>query len=313
MKRYYLFGLIFIMALMMIGCQKNEDVAINAIESDVVKDTPEDVKNEKLFKGYFWEISDEDNTVYLYGSIHMAKEDLYPLDEEVMNAYEASDYLVVEADVSNVDPVAYAAAIVYDNSTIYDHLSPEGIEKYEAICEEMHINPELYQNLKVWVAGSTLMQFQLMRSDYSAGYGLDMYFLNDANKTEKEILALEGMDYQLNLLNDFSDEIQESLFFDSLGTIDETIADFETLYTLFTSEDEKALEAYLVEEDSDLTTDPEIEKVMLTDRNINMANKIDEFMKADEDYFVVVGVAHYLGMDSVIAYLESMGYTVNKR
>ncbi|MBN2795560.1 MAG: TraB/GumN family protein [Clostridia bacterium] len=313
MKRYYYLGIILALVLMMISCQNNEAAATDSIEAEHIMNEAIELKDEDPFKGYFWEISDDDNTVYLYGSIHMAKEDLYPLSDDVMSAYDSSDYLVVEADVSNVDPVKYAAAVVYETGTIYDHLSPRGIEKYETICDEMHINPELYQNLKVWVAGSTLMQFQLMRSDYSAGYGIDMYFLNDANKTKKEILALEGMDYQLNLLNNFSDEIQESLFFDSLGTIDETIADFETLYTLFTLEDEKALEAYLIEEDSDLTADPEIEKVMLTDRNLNMANKINEFMADDKDYFVVVGVAHYLGADSVIAYLESMGYTVNKR
>lgn len=318
MKGFKLGILILILSLAMMACNANDNENTvdnkelssneNAVESS---SDSEEVKDP--FKGYFWEISDEDSTIYLYGSIHMASESLYPLDESVEEAFTSSDYLVVEADVSNVDSTAYADAIVYAQGTLFDHLSEEGIEKYTMVCEEMNINPQMYQNLKIWVAGSTMMQFQLMRSDYSANYGVDMHFLNQANEIEKAIISLEGMDYQLNMMNNFSDEIQEDLFITSLGTLEETIADFESLYNLYVSEDEAALEAFINEDDSDLTTDPEVEKIMLTDRNKNMADKIHSYMQGDEDYFVVVGVAHYLGDDSVIDYLEEMGYTVNKR
>jgi len=48
-------------------------------------------------KGAFWKVTDEDSTVYLLGSIHLADPTLYPLSKDILKAYEQSDYLVVEA------------------------------------------------------------------------------------------------------------------------------------------------------------------------------------------------------------------------
>jgi len=57
-------------------------------------------------KGAFWKVSDENNTVYLLGSIHIADATLYPLSKEILNAYEKSDVLVVEADISKQEEAA---------------------------------------------------------------------------------------------------------------------------------------------------------------------------------------------------------------
>jgi hypothetical protein len=40
-------------------------------------------------KGAFWKVSDEDSSIYLLGSIHVADSSLYPLSEAILNAYEA--------------------------------------------------------------------------------------------------------------------------------------------------------------------------------------------------------------------------------
>ncbi|MCP4413879.1 MAG: TraB/GumN family protein [Gammaproteobacteria bacterium] len=39
----------------------------------------------------------------MFGSIHLGKEDLYPLSKTVQNAYSSSDYLVVEIDLKSGD------------------------------------------------------------------------------------------------------------------------------------------------------------------------------------------------------------------
>jgi uncharacterized protein YbaP (TraB family) len=37
-----------------------------------------------------WEVQYEDTTLYLFGSIHAATEDLYPLSDTIMDAYEST-------------------------------------------------------------------------------------------------------------------------------------------------------------------------------------------------------------------------------
>jgi hypothetical protein len=54
-------------------------------------------------------------------------------------------------------------------------------------------------------------------------------------------------------------------------------------------------------------------KKLLTDRNINMAKKLDEMLKTNKNsYFVVVGGGHLVGKDGIIELLQKKGYKVTQ-
>ena len=50
---------------------------------------------------FLWEVSSDLNTVYVLGSVHIAKVDLYPLHEVIEDAYDSSEILVAEIDLIN--------------------------------------------------------------------------------------------------------------------------------------------------------------------------------------------------------------------
>ena len=52
-------------------------------------------------KSFLWKVQSKTNTVYVLGSIHYLKKEMYPLDEKIEKAFEQSEILVVEADVAN--------------------------------------------------------------------------------------------------------------------------------------------------------------------------------------------------------------------
>ena len=54
----------------------------------------------------------------------------------------------------------------------------------------------------------------------------------------------------------------------------------------------------LLELTNTFSTDEEYNKAMLVDRNIGMVDKIDGYLKngKGEEYFIVVGATHYLGI-----------------
>ena len=70
---------------------------------------------------------------------------------------------------------------------------------------------------------------------------------------------------------------------------------------------------FMFDDESELTSNDALEDKMLKDRNIGMADKIDAYLQTDKTYFVVVGLAHYLGDESVIKYLEEKGFTVERK
>jgi len=308
---------------MLVSCQSNtvESNVEYSIENEVVEniavDGSEEVIDEPItygdYEGYFWEVTKDDATVYMFGSIHMADESLYPMSEKVEMAFENSDILGVEADISDTSAIqSLISLMMYQgDDTVYNHLSDEGISKFEAICDELGYNPKLLQKFKVWSLGSNLLALQLMQSPYSAEEGVDMYFLEKAKNINKEIIALEGLEYQINLINDFTDEQQETAFLLGLGTTEETVADFDEMYQLYLDADEVAMTEYLYSDETGFAE--EVEDKMLHDRNVLMTEKIVSYLETDKTYFIVVGLAHYLGEDSVVNMLEKQGYEVKRK
>jgi len=52
-------------------------------------------------KTFLWKVRSKTNTVYLLGSIHLFKKDLYPLNARIEEAFAQSDLLAVEANISD--------------------------------------------------------------------------------------------------------------------------------------------------------------------------------------------------------------------
>ena len=50
-------------------------------------------------KCFLWKISSADNSLYLLGAIHVANQELYPLEPRIENAFAQASTLVVEADI----------------------------------------------------------------------------------------------------------------------------------------------------------------------------------------------------------------------
>lgn len=265
------------------------------------------------FKGYLWEIKNEDATVYLFGSIHLSDDRIYPFSKEVMDAYESSDYLVVEVNLNDVSSISKSVPLMYynDDDKIYNHLSTDGVLKLNELCKELNINVDSFENKKIWAVGSSLFQSQLMESKLQLTTGIDKYFLDKTNNNK--ILELESFQYQFEMFNNFSDEIQENIFLLNLGTIDETYNEFSELLDVFVTEDEVMITKYLLENDDEFTYNEEIEKIIISDRNIEMSNKINDFLKTDKTYFVVVGLSHLIGEKSIIKILQENGYVVNRK
>ena len=319
MKKIKILAGLLIITLLLFSCGDTESTNNNgvnlkdAVESNLESQDDQGTIEENPvdgFKGYLWSVEHEDSTVYMFGSIHMAKKELYPFHQAIEDKFQKSDYLVVEADVTDMSQMQeMALAMMYPgDETIYDHLSDAGRQKFEMVCEDLGINPKLFEKIRVWAAGSNLMSLQLMQGGYSADSGVDMYFINQAKEINKPLLELEGAMFQLEMISNFPVEAQEEMFLMDLGTTEETVESFEELYDHYVKRDLEDVTEYLME--NEISSYPEIEDAMLLDRNIGMTQKIEDYLQSGETYFVVVGLAHFLGDESVVKLLEDAGYTV---
>lgn len=315
MKKILLILTLIVSTVFFYSCDKTNNAGreleqpIRVEENKEAEDTQEIVGD---FGGYMWSVAHEDSEVYLFGSIHMAHEDLYPFAPQVEEAFETSDHLVVEADPTDMSQLALMVdKMTYKGTeTVYDHLTDAGVEKFEAICLELGIKPQRFEKIQVWALGSNLMSLQLMKAGYDAESGVDVHFLERAKKAKMDILELEGSMFQINLLSSFEPLVQEEMFLGGLGTTEASIAEFETLYKFYLAGDHDQMTDYLMTEE--ISAYPEVEAAMLDDRNVGMADKIEAYLQTEDQYFLVVGLAHLLGDKSVVKLLEDRGYTVNR-
>ncbi|MBO8155400.1 MAG: TraB/GumN family protein [Bacillaceae bacterium] len=280
--------------------------------------TPNDAKSEGVKTGFFWRVDHAGNTVYLLGSIHVGTDDFYPMDDQIEGAFEESSYLAVEADIVNVNPLEVQSLIqergMYsDGSTIEDHLSPELFQKLEETLKEYGINVDMLQPFEPWYIVMLLESLQIMKQGYDEQLGVDYYFLSKADG--KEIIELEGIEYQINMFDSFSEDVQTKLLELNLNYEGDLEKEMEGLMKVWKSGDEEKL-VELTLDDGDGSEEYQIYMdALLDERNIGMVEKIEKFLKSKEQetYFVIVGAAHYVGEQGIIELLEEKGYEVKKQ
>ena len=121
-NKFWKLFLVLIVLFTFTGCGKDK-------EKDKTKE-PEEVK-ENNNNALIWEVKSDTATVYLVGSIHVAGKNTYPLQKVLLDAFEDSDALAVEANIvdgmEDEELTAQMTAMMMDSdgTTARDYLSDE--------------------------------------------------------------------------------------------------------------------------------------------------------------------------------------------
>lgn len=267
-------------------------------------------------KGFMWEVENNGNTVYLVGSIHIADNSFYPLRPEFEEAFAEADYLGVEIDLSKAAGEAQQKMVMdmgmyQDGSTLKDHISGETYAKLGKILQQSGMKPDALDAFKPWVVETTISSLKSVKAGYEAAAGIDLYFIQKAIERKIPVVELESYESQLSMFNGFSKELQEKNLNNALDNFDVLDDGVDKMAQMWkTGNDEQLLELT-----NSMAAEPEYNKAMLIDRNEKMAEKIDGYLKngKKEEYFIVVGAAHYLGEHGIIKLLQDKGYTVVRK
>lgn len=277
----------------------------------------ESIRKEKEKKKCFlWEVSPATSTVYILGSIHFAKEDFYPLDETIEQVFDKSDILVVEINVTEADQfktqeLLNKIGLYFGGETLEKHLSKETLKLLKLRLNKLGISIEQVNKYKPWSLALNLVTLEFQRLGFSPQYGIDVYFLKKA-KGSKKILELETFDYQINLLNNFSDYEQDLFLLETLVGFDNFESEIDKVIDAWSSGDAEIMEGILTKSLIECPQLLSIYEKFLYERNRNMVSKIEKFLKTGENYFIVVGAAHLIGKNGIIQLLKQKGYVVKQ-
>ncbi|OWA35163.1 polysaccharide biosynthesis protein GumN [Saccharibacillus sp. O16] len=273
-------------------------------------------KTGEAARGFMWEVKNGPTTVYLVGSMHIADDSFYPLRSEFEKAFAEADYLGVEINIGKEESEAQEKKVMelgtyQDGTTLKDHVSAETYKELGKLLEANGIKANAFDKLKPWVVETTLGTLKSGDAGYETDEGIDLYFIQQAIQRKLPILELESYDSQLSMFNGLSDDLQERNLKGAIENFDTIAEGTDDMAKMWKSGDEKALLAMT----QDIAQDPEYYKALIVDRNVGMANKIEGYLKSGkaQEYFIVVGAAHYLGKDGVLKLLEDRGYKVERK
>jgi hypothetical protein len=266
-------------------------------------------------KSFLWKVQSKTNTVYVLGSIHYLKQEMYPLDEKIEKAFDQSNILGVEAnvgDVSKMDVQKLVESAFYSgDETLEKHLSPETYELVRKHLAELGASLEAANKYRPWFLALSLASIEIVKLGFDPDHGIDRYFLSKAAE-KKKIVELESLDYQIHLFSNLSEKNQELFLLYTLKDIRVLEQELDKLIKAWSSGDEKTVESIItksVKEDKRLI--PVYEKLII-ERNKKMASKMEEYLKEKETFFVVVGAGHLVGKQGIIELLKGKGFLVEQ-
>ncbi len=264
-------------------------------------------------KSFFWKVQSKGATLYIMGSIHVAQKEIYPLNAKFTKAFKESKNLVVEVDITKIntlDQMKLIESFKYEGEDVLkNHISKKTYEKAKSRLNAHGIPIARLSKFKPWLIAATITLLDVAKLGYDKKYGIDLHFLNIANKNKKAILALETAKEQMSILNSLSDTVQEEFLVSSLGSMSDLKKDMEEIFRTWQKGDLKAFRKVFTSNFKKYPKLAPFYKKLITDRNITMTSRIEDYIKKGGTYFVIVGSGHLTGKEGIIELLKAKGYS----
>jgi uncharacterized protein YbaP (TraB family) len=264
-------------------------------------------------KSFMWRVERGGQIGWLVGSIHVLTPEYYPLPETMQKAFLRSAILLEEADLREmaspeVIELMRTKAIYAGAETLKTSVSAETYQLTADRAAKIGLPMEAVDRMRPWLMTLTLVAAEMKAAGFDPALGVDRHFFEKSERMGKKFRTLETMAEQLDIFAGFSPQLQEAMLLDTLKSLDDEIGRMQTVAKAWQAGDAEAIERLVL---GSIMKDPPLYDAVIVKRNRNWVPKIEACL--DEGHcFVVVGAAHLLGPDGLLANLKQKGYTVEQ-
>jgi len=261
-----------------------------------------------------WVAEGRTNQVYLLGSVHLLRQSDYPLPAVVDRAYTDAEFLVMELDMDDIDPLVTQGLVnrlglLPPGETLEDALGAAAWAEASEKAALLDVPLELLARSEPWLAAVTIEQLVLTRLGFNPLYGVEMNLVSRAVADGKTITGLESIEQQLGFLDELSAAAQRDLLLQTLAEAESISTLMDQLITAWKQGDLAYLEANMLDALADY---PELYRTILADRNARWLSQLEPLFGEPDDYLVIVGALHLIGADGLPAQLEDDGIPVRQ-
>jgi len=273
-------------------------------------------------KGFLWKIEGGAHPGYLVGTIHIADKKMYPLDPQLERTLDEADFVALELDLTKADQkrtleLVNERALLPEGTTLKDVVDEKDYERFQSILKKslLAAAAPMLDQYEPWYGAMTLESLPAMR--FMLTEGIDMHFAKQAHKEGKEVIELESLEAQLDIFDGLSEEMQKLYFHQTLSNSGKAMEGMQQLIEMWQAGDLDELETAHKQFEQEGRESmgklfDEYNGALLLNRNVAMADKIDDYLKHGKDgtYLIAVGSLHMVGESGLVSLLEQKGYEV---
>jgi uncharacterized protein YbaP (TraB family) len=265
-------------------------------------------------RDFIWKASRGQSVVYLVGSVHLLSKDYYPLSPALDKAFKETDLLVEELHLGQMAQVESQMTILMrgmlpSGQTLDKVVSPGTFALVSERVKSLGLPIEPLSRFKPWALALTLLGLEWQAAGFDADLGLDKHFYDQAVAAGKEVQGLETIEFQISRFDEMTMEEQDRMLASTLRELETEKASVTTLANAWKAGDAPTVEKIVLQE---LRQEPRMYQRLLVDRNKDWMPKIEALFSRKGRAFVVVGAAHLVGPDGLLAQLKARGYAIEQ-
>ena len=286
--------------------------------------------------GLLWKAEGNGNTLYLLGSIHTDRSNLYPFHKQLRDIITGSELAAFELDFNSQEGIdEFTAMQVYsDGATLKDHIDPELYQEVVEALAPLGMPEEQVAQFKPWALANSFTALSMLDETSSDNaMAIDLYINSKASNAGIPIEGVETYAFQGSIFDNLSDEYQENYLAMTLsmylgmdaaeGLSEEEKAEYEAAL----KEQDEAVDRWMEQwktrdveafandypkDDIQANTNDELNSKLFEGRDPNMIAWADRYLKQSGSHtgLMTVGAGHMIGQTGIVQGLRDLGYTV---
>jgi hypothetical protein len=266
-------------------------------------------------KSFLWKVHAGTKVLYLAGSVHALGADSYPLSAAYESAFAAAGTLVEEINLAEAEqlaaaPMLLAKGIYTDGRTFDGVVAKDTATLVAGRLKDTGIPPEMIRMMKPWMVMLMITAFEAQKAGLDAALGLDKYFFDKAKAAGKPVVALETAESQIDRFDQMPESLQEQMLRSTLTELEVQRNSIAAMIGAWRRGDAATLEKMAL---SSFDGYRGAYTSLIVERNNNWMPQLEKCLARTTPCMVVVGAAHLLGSDGLLALLQRKGYRVEQQ
>lgn len=257
-----------------------------------------------------WKVSDEDSSVWLFGSVHMLRADTEWRSSTLEKVISKVERVYFETDIGTeaqmeIVPLTFDAAFYRDGTLLSEVVGAKMTARVREAAESYGFPMATLLTMKPWMAATTLSMGPMMDSGYDAALGVEAVLAAELPHERQGFL--ETLEEQLGFLSGGSLEQQINMLRATLDTLDIMQTDIDVMVAAWADGEPETVGAIFAQQMG--SYDDGMLEVLIDQRNHNWTGQIQDMLASNQSVLLVVGAAHLAGEVSVVRLLEERGFT----